>query len=87
MDEGRGGRGGAGVGAVVGRRRGVGWEKYVGGGERRLAAEREVCSVAVGQGHVCGGLSDGMIGVWSRSTGKERMLAGHSSAVRALLFF
>ena len=71
----------------MGRRGGVRWEKYVGGGERRLAAGQFVCSVAVDGGRVCGGLDDGRIDVWRRSTlEQERTLTWHGGAVRALLF-
>ena len=73
--------------AVLERRCGLRWEEYVGGGERRLAAGERVWSVAVDLGHVCGGLSDGSVGVWSRSTlEQERTLTGHRDAVLALLF-
>ena len=44
-------------------------------------------SVAEDGGHVCVGLSDGSIGVWSRSTlERERTLTGHRGTVVALLF-
>jgi WD40 repeat protein len=73
--------------AVVGRRGGVKWEEYVGGGERRLDAGDSVRSVAADGGYVCGGLSDGSIRVWSRSTLElERTLTGHGDGVFALLF-
>ena len=76
--------------AVVGRSCEVRWEEYVGGGERRLAAKEDVWSVAVDGGHVCGGLRDGRIVVWSRSTlEQERTLTGHGGYhddVWALLF-
>jgi hypothetical protein len=68
-------------------RRGVNWAEYAGGGERRLAAGQWAYSVAVhGRGFVCGGLHDGSIRVWSRSTLKlERTLTGHVRAVWALV--
>jgi hypothetical protein len=73
--------------ALVGRRGGVRWEMYAGGGERRLAAGQHVCSVAADVGYVCGGLTDGSIRVWSRSTLElEQTLTGHKGTVQALLF-
>ena len=64
----------------------VRWEEYEGGGERRLAAGRVVCSVAAHGGYVSGGLGNGSIKVWSRSTlEEERTLAGHTGAVMSLL--
>ena len=71
----------------MGRRSGVRWEEYVGGGERRLAADHGVQSVAVDGGHVCGGLTFGSIMVWCRSTLEhEQTLTGHRGCVLALLF-
>ena len=68
--------------ALVGRRGGVKWEEYVGGGERRLAAGQYMQSLAVDGGHVCGGLDVGRIGVWSRSSlEQERTLTGHRGPV------
>jgi WD40 repeat protein len=73
--------------AMEGRRGEVSWEKYLRGGERRLDAGQEVGSLAADGGYVCGGLHDGSIRVWSRSTLElERTLTGHRGAVRALLF-
>ena len=67
----------------------VRWEDYAaaGGGERRLAAGQWVCRVAAHGGYVCGGLRDGSIRVWGRSTlEEERTLIGHTSHVWALLW-
>ena len=67
----------------------VRWEDYAaaGGGERRLAAGQWVCRVAAHGGYVCGGLRDGSIRVWGRSTlEKERTLIGHTSHVWTLLW-
>ena len=74
--------------AVAKRQSGVNWARYAaGGGERRLDAGRPVYSVAADERFVCGGLEDGRILVWSRSTLEPvRTLKGHSGAVRALLF-
>jgi hypothetical protein len=72
---------------VVDRRRGVRWEEYAGGGERRLAAGELVFSLAADGEYVCGGLHYGSIKVWSRSTLElERTLPGHGNMVFALLF-
>ena len=71
--------------ALVPRGR-VRWEEYKGGGERRLAANHAVLTVAVHGGYACGGLWDGSIWVWSRSTlEQERTLSGHTRAVMSLL--
>ena len=71
---------------LVGRRGGVRWEKCVGGGERRIAGGQAVLCVSASEGYVCGGLSDGKIGVWSRSTlERERTLTGHDVGVCSLL--
>ena len=64
----------------------VRWEDFARGGERRLAVRGHVHSVAVHGGYVCGGLLDGTILIWSRSTmDHERTLVGHSKTVWALL--
>ena len=64
----------------------VRWEEYVGGGERRLAAGLPVHCVAAHGAYVCGGLEDGSIRVWSRSTlEQDQTLAGHTRAVVSLL--
>ena len=73
--------------AMEGRRGDVRWEKYLRGGERRLDAGQAVWSLAADGGYVCGGLHDGSIRVWSRSTLElERTLTGHTDSVNALLF-
>ena len=70
--------------AVLGR--GVRWEEYVEGGERRVAANQVVWSVVAFGEYVCGGLVDGSIQVWSRSTlDLERTLTGHTDTVMSLL--
>ena len=54
-------------------------EEYEGGRERRVMAGHTVGSVAAHDGYVCGGLDDGSIRVWSRSTlEQERTLVGHT---------
>jgi F-box and WD-40 domain protein CDC4 len=73
--------------AVVGRRGGVRWEEYVGGGDRRLDAGGRAGSVAADREYVCGGLDDGRIRVWSRSTLElGRTLPDQGCSVNALLF-
>jgi hypothetical protein len=68
-------------------RKGVRWQDYVGGGERRIDVGKEVACIAADGGYVCGGLFDGSIMVWSKSTLRlERTLTGHEGAVVALLF-
>jgi WD40 repeat protein len=68
-------------------RGGVRWEQYVGGGERLLAAGESVYSVAADDLFVCGGLKNGSIRVWSRSTLEiVRTLTGHRGPPWALLF-
>ena len=63
------------------------WEDCAGGGDRRLAAGRPVPSVAADGDYVCGGLDDGSIQVWSRSTlQQERTLSGHTSNVSVMLW-
>jgi WD40 repeat protein len=65
----------------------VRWQEYVGDGERRLDAGQVVWSVAADGDYVIGGLFNGSIGVWSRSTLElTRTLIGHRDTVRALLF-
>jgi hypothetical protein len=72
--------------ALAAREGGVRWEKYVEGGERRVAAGQYVYSVAVHGEHVCGGLADGSIRVWGRATlGIERTLTGHTGTVLCLV--
>jgi hypothetical protein len=58
-------------------RSGFEWKEYFGGGERRLDAGHLVTKLAVGEEYVCGGLGDGRIRVWRRSTLElERTLTG-----------
>jgi hypothetical protein len=71
---------------------GVWWEDYIEGGERKddvvlLKARKTVCSVIANEKYMCGGLLDGSINVWSRSTFRKKSLpAGHKSAVWALVW-
>jgi hypothetical protein len=69
------------------REKGVDWEQYASGGERRLAVGLVVTAVSPhSRTLLCGGLGDGSILVWNRATmDLERSLPGHTAKVWALL--
>ncbi len=69
------------------REKGVDWEQYAGGGERRHGIGTAVSALSAhSRKFLCGGLGDGSIVVWNRATlDVERTLAGHTARVWALL--